>query len=412
MPPWPLLEEAPTAEPQHRPDGHDHNEVSEPEHDFALELCHAAEVRLHVDQNVRVRRRVARPIVALAIATLTLVAADRLIGWVRGPVIKPVNAMGLTSSVNEVGTHLRPGFDGTYTNGEFSIHIHVNSLGMRGPEISGAKPGGEYRIVALGDSFTFGQGVEYDQAWPELVERGLGPPVKVVNAGWSAGSPVGYERYLLSHGMALHPDLVLMAVFVGNDVVDDMAERHAGASGIDQLEYESRYLNNLQVRFGPVGTVRELLDDALPNIYELATLAIVKTQYLIGSHRSHFDYILSNQTDPDLEAGWADTLATIGRIDAMVRGAGARLGVIVIPFYDQVAPTSYGPEFTKELPQRRIMTFCALQGISCLDLLPALRSEGRPDNFYYLKDGHWTPRGQVAAAAEIASWVRALKLLP
>lgn len=365
-------------------------------------------------QNVRVLRpsRILRPLAAVVIGVLTLFIADRSIGWIHGPVIKPVNAMGLTSDVNSVGTRLRPGFDGTYRNAEFAISIHVNSLGLRGPEIPPVKPSGEYRILAEGDSFTFGQGVEYEEAWPAVLARLLGRPTAVVNAGWSSGSPVGYERYLASRGLAVHPDLVVMAIFVGNDVIDDMAERNVGTGALEQVEFEARFVNNLQVRIGIVGAVRQLLDDALPNLYELATLAVVKMQYLIGSHRSHFDYVLADVPDPDLEAGWEDTLSTIGRIDALVRAAGAQLGIVIIPFYDQVAPTAYGPGFTKDLPQRRIAGHCDIHQLRCLDLLPALRAAGPADSLYYVKDGHWTPRGQEVAAKAIASWLRDLELVP
>lgn len=353
-----------------------------------------------------------RASIAFAASVLTLLVADRAIGWARGPVVKPVDAMGLTTGVSEAGTYLRPGFDGRYSNAEFSISIHVSSLGLRGPEIPVRKPAGEYRVLALGDSFTFGQGVEYDQAWPALVERRLGAPVRVVNAGWAAGSPLGYERYLGSRGFQLEPDLVIVAVFVGNDVVEDMAERYAGPEAVDRIEYESRYVTNLRVRVGPVGAIRQLFDDLLPNVYELSTLAIVKAQYLFGSHRGLFDYVLADASDPELAAGWADTFATLARLDGAVASRGGRLGIVVIPFYDQVAPTAFGPGLTRELPQRRIMSFCGERGIPCLDLLPVLERSGDPASLYFIKDGHWTPRGHQAAAAAIDGWLREQRLVP
>jgi hypothetical protein len=355
---------------------------------------------------------IVRALASVLVGVITLFVADRALGVVAGPVVKPVNAMGLTSGISEAGTHLRPGFRGTYRNAEFAIDIAVNAQGLRGPDIVSPKPAGTYRVVALGDSFTFGQGVQYEQAWPELVERRLGPPVEVVNAGWSAGSPGGYDRYLGSYGMRFEPDLVVVAVFVGNDVVEDLAERETADRPIEQVEFASRYITNLQVRVGVVGAFREVVDTALPNLYELATVAVVKAQYALGAHRTHFDYILADDEPAEIAAGWTRTLGMLGAIRDRAASRGARFGVVVIPFYDQVAGTRYGPGYTVDRPQRRIATHCAQQRIPCLDLLPAMRASPNASALYYLKDGHWTPRGQEVAATAIADWLVRERLVP
>jgi lysophospholipase L1-like esterase len=348
---------------------------------------------------------IARVFVSALVAVVTLIVVDRAIGLFNGPVVKPVNAMGLTSGISEAGTHLRPGFRGEYRNAEYRISIAINAQGLRGPDIVSPKPTGTYRVLAVGDSFTFGQGVQYEQAWPEVVERRFGRSVEVVNAGWSAGSPVGYDRYLASHGMRYEPDLVLVALFVGNDVVEDLAERQAGDRPIDQVEYASRYITNLQVRIGPVGALRELADTLLPNLYELATVAVVKIQYALGAHRTHFDYVLADDEPAELTEGWAQTLRTLGGIADRATARGARFGVVLIPFYDQVAGTPYGRGFTVDRPQRRILASCGERALLCLDLLPALRGSGDPRELYYLKDGHWTVRGHEVAAEAISAWL-------
>jgi len=47
----------------------------------------------------------------------------------------------------------------------------TNSQGFRGPEFSETKPPGTYRILFLGDSFTFGEGVHFDDVYPEVTAR-------------------------------------------------------------------------------------------------------------------------------------------------------------------------------------------------------------------------------------------------
>jgi lysophospholipase L1-like esterase len=71
----------------------------------------------------------------------------------------------------------------------FHSDVRINSLGFRGKEIRQPK-GNTYRIVALGESTTFGMTLEpTDRPWPEVLEQmiqdNLKPrrPVEVINAG-------------------------------------------------------------------------------------------------------------------------------------------------------------------------------------------------------------------------------------
>ena len=99
--------------------------------------------------------------------------------------------------------------------------IHVNSRGLRGAETASFPAPGVVRLACLGDSHTFGWGVEDDQAFPTLLDAGLagdGVPVECVNAGAPGYSSrqvgIMLERVVLPD---LHPQVVLLA-FGHNDV--------------------------------------------------------------------------------------------------------------------------------------------------------------------------------------------------
>ena len=53
------------------------------------------------------------------------------------------------------------------------VEYRVNSLGFRDREFPKEKPAGELRVLAIGDSFTFGAGVQLDDCWVQLLERRL-----------------------------------------------------------------------------------------------------------------------------------------------------------------------------------------------------------------------------------------------
>ena len=109
-----------------------------------------------------------------------------------------------------------------YFEDEGCVPVQCNSIGLRDDEIP-PKRVGEYRVLALGDSFTFGFGVLKGDTWCEQLELRLraerGTSVRVINAGLADGAhePKGYAEWLKETGIGLDPDLVILG-FCLNDV--------------------------------------------------------------------------------------------------------------------------------------------------------------------------------------------------
>jgi len=93
--------------------------------------------------------------------------------------------------------------------------ISINHKGYRGPEIPDEK-GNTYRIVALGESTTFGCTLNReDRPWPELLEQmirerlHLARPVEVINAGIPAATLPGNLDRLCKEILPLKPDMII-----------------------------------------------------------------------------------------------------------------------------------------------------------------------------------------------------------
>jgi lysophospholipase L1-like esterase len=106
---------------------------------------------------------------------------------------------------------LRPNSRGEF----FQSHICVNSKGFRGREFSNEK-GETYRIVALGESTTFGCTLNADdKPWPEVLEEAirarlkLSRPVEVINAGVPGYTLVHNLARLNSDILPLKPDMII-----------------------------------------------------------------------------------------------------------------------------------------------------------------------------------------------------------
>ena len=113
-----------------------------------------------------------------------------------------------------LGFALRPGVRVRHVEPDFSVTVAVNALGMRGPDRGLSRPAGAARILLLGDSFAFGWGVEQEEAFGARLERLLSErvgPVEVLVAAVPGYSTDQHYIYLQTQGLALHPDLILLA---------------------------------------------------------------------------------------------------------------------------------------------------------------------------------------------------------
>jgi lysophospholipase L1-like esterase len=106
---------------------------------------------------------------------------------------------------------LRPASHGRMMN----CPISINRLGFRGPEFSVSK-NGAYRIVALGESTTFGMTLQpEDKPWPEVLEQIIRQrvktrrPVQVINAGVPTYSLQDSLQRLPRDILPLQPDLII-----------------------------------------------------------------------------------------------------------------------------------------------------------------------------------------------------------
>jgi hypothetical protein len=113
---------------------------------------------------------------------------------------------------------------GILVNGQEGYGIaHINSLGMRGPEI-GRRQAGEYRILTLGDSFTQAVQVGDEQTFCCRLQRALAAktrlPIRVVNGGRDGGSPAYYIHLAPFYQRVIHPDYVIVQLDDGDFTSD------------------------------------------------------------------------------------------------------------------------------------------------------------------------------------------------
>lgn len=112
----------------------------------------------------------------------------------------------------------------TRTTDEFTERITSNAFGYRDHEFT-TRHDGVYRILAVGDSFTFGHGIpETDATYPKqleiLLNAGAASPQKfeVLNVAEKGYSPDQEYRQIITRLARLTPDMVLWNLTVPGDI--------------------------------------------------------------------------------------------------------------------------------------------------------------------------------------------------
>ena len=127
----------------------------------------------------------------------------------------------------DLGVVMRPDWSGRITwrratDGALLLEqpVATSSLGLRGPDHPDTPEPGVFRLLGVGDSVTFGQGVATSETFLAVAEAELGAehPVEVINAGVPSWDLRQQLRWIEHRGLALEPSLLILFFYV-NDLV-------------------------------------------------------------------------------------------------------------------------------------------------------------------------------------------------
>lgn len=163
----------------------------------------------------KVRRRKRILALGLALGASLLVAEGLVRVRVGAPLAERLPLLTVRANPFR-GWEMVPGVHYTYQH-----CVQVNALGLRGPELA-PKAADERRILFLGDSLTYGQGVGDDETVPAALARALQERApshswNVVNAGHRAYGTAQELGLLSELGARIQPDIVLLGWY-WNDV--------------------------------------------------------------------------------------------------------------------------------------------------------------------------------------------------
>lgn len=263
----------------------------------------------------------------------------------------------LESTNPRIGHVHRPGKEGRLMN----VQVSINSDGLRDREYPVERDGRSRRIIFLGDSLTFGWGVEEPDTFASVLERRLGKemPTEIINFGTGNYNTTQEVNLFLEKGLKYNPDAVVVFYFI-ND-----AEPLPKKSSLAFLAnfrlttfYWSRF-KKLAARFSPGKTFKEYYAD----LYR------------------------------DDQQGWIETRDSFLELARVCREGNIELRVVILPELHNLV------EYTFSAEHELLTRFLEANGIEALDLAPMMSDQTDPHALWVaLDDAHPNARAHLLIA--------------
>lgn len=321
---------------------------------------------------------------------------------------------------------LRPNHKEIHQREDFKVTIETNALGFRLPTPDSID---NIDMLVMGDSFTFGYGIEGNERYGYLLGKKAG--LKTLVTGYNNGitTPHYYKYFLLNEN--LKPKHIVVGLFLGNDLSIDMNRTVIEQN--DPFEMKTSY--HWADAQGRLRYKNVLKYDILETLNEHSIFITTLLNHIINikSIESLIKYLIHKEMLPNSKAtiDLANGIPTIQSELAMdfllrlteecqARNPVCNVYALIIPekfFVQDIIPDA--SQKIKVIKERiingksTVLTYaleaCEKRKLNCLNPTEALQKEyinGTP--MYFEFDGHWTPAANTLMADFLCENVKGL----
>ena len=310
--------------------------------------------------------------------------------------------------------------------GDFNVFIEINSYGLRDYEKAVDK--NLIKILVLGDSMTFGYGVEMNESYPKQLEKMLnknGVKFQVFNAGGADGdSPGTYYLYIKNYAIQkFNPDIIILG-FTYTDITDP--RRYEVLEDKNGLPVKIRY-THLDVdnegravitksaipllKYGPIYKIYEGLltySHLFAYINNLATKV-----FLVRFRDRYYDINMSSE----IEGYWNFNKKAMLAIRDIANKNKKPLMIITVPYREQINDRLWkdyskiiGEErLNRTKPNDMLKEFGQENNITVIDMYNKFHEKNMESSLYLKVDGHINPEGHKVLAEEIYNYILSKK---
>lgn len=346
---------------------------------------------------------------SLGVALLVAEVAMRVLAPQQLILIRP----DLWAPADTVGWLHRPNVSTHINTGERTVSVFTDSAGFRVG--SGGGVTGESEILLLGDSFMEALQVEYDQSGSGLLEglisEAIGSEVAVRNAAIGGWDP---DQYLLRARSLLAQreyDLVITAIYLGNDVISARREYLPPRAPVERFHLRlPRGMSGTEITNALLRPINDFLE-VRSHLFVALKNRLQTVRMEVGLAAVPFPApFLTSEAESERWEITADLCADISRLAAQHQSEAL---FVLVPAEFQVDSTDLTRNvqgfdldpsaIDLEQPNRELGERMAARGLLVLDALPAFRAahrEGR--RLYGTVDHHFSPEGHELFATVVA----------
>ena len=289
----------------------------------------------------------------------------------------------------------------------------LNSQGFKDLEFTQEKPAETYRILGIGDSFTYGV-VPYQYNYLTLLEEKLnksGKKTEVINMGIPGLGPRDYLSILVNEGLQLKPDKIVLSFYIGNDFLDNSMTTHLRKEEKSYVIALIKSLITIQSHYQGTFT------NTVPK-YEDNQPTIDNAKYLQNTV-SKSNMFVKNPQDNMFKGFVEDAVKDLIEIKKIADSQNIPLTIVIIPDEVQVntqlqqqVKAAFDPNDPNlldfELPNRMLTERLRQANIDYLDLLPSFVAASKITRLYKPNDTHWNIAGNSLAAELISQHLKAI----
>ncbi len=247
---------------------------------------------------------------------------------------------------------LRPGFSGLYAG----VPVTINSEGFRGKELARQQP--HFRLVVVGDSFAFSQGVRDNETLAEQLavrlQQKIGSSVDVINLGVPGYNTCQEYWRFKERVLPLKPQAALL-LYVENDTEPP------------PFSVKGDVVISPDVRTGLWGSFAAAARESSAAY----NLAWTRFQLLKGATYSIDQYrgLIAKKFD-STNPLWMKSKACLADMIALAKTQSIRLVVIPFPILQGLTTKPY----PFEMYTKAVCDAARAGGAECLDIVPALQN--------------------------------------
>ncbi|MCU0241136.1 MAG: SGNH/GDSL hydrolase family protein [Vicinamibacteria bacterium] len=392
-------------------------------------------------QNTAGTLRCKRLLGNLALASVSIVIMlagfEALARWERSRE-RPAPAPEYTERDPLLGWRKKAGCKVSLPHGDYAMNSH----GLR--DVERVYPTrGVFRLLALGDSFTEGFSVRFEESVTRVLEGTLHArqcPVEVINGGTVGYSTDQEYLFYIEEGARYSPKVVLVFFYYNDILYNGRASQGRAPKPLIAFREGKPYVKNYPL---PEPLPAEPPAAAPPPASGSAALAWLQARLARSAPRTYNAFariglwpVLERtepgvelrvyEREPPLEAAnaWAHTVSLLRALKTEVEARSARLMVVYIPSKMEVSDENWEltrltqridePAWDRRAVVRRLAEAGRTSGFPVLDLTDPLRRAqtrfwGGP---YHAAGGHWNALGHRIAAREVARKLAELGWLP